>query len=90
LLELGGGQVARESLLGAALVPLRAAWLHGSPNAQLSAAPRRAAGRVAVGRADAPPDLPVGFLLASTLVVIAAPYLLPMPISKRFCRERYL
>ena len=82
--------VAAGSLVVTAAVSQLAAWLLGSPDVLLSAATWQAVGRVAVGKADAPPGLPVGVLMAATLAVIAALYLFSMRISEQFYRERDL
>lgn len=82
--------VAAGVLLGAAVVSQLAAWLLGSPDALLSAATWQTAGRIAAGRANAPPDLPTHALLGAALAVIAGLYLLSMRISEQFYRERDL
>ena len=91
----GAGVTAFGAVTGALLVVgaaagQLAAWLLGAPDAVLSAATWRLAGRIAAGRAQAPPDLPRAALLAAALAVAAALYLLSMRISAQFYRERDL
>jgi hypothetical protein len=78
------------SLAVTAVISQLVAWLLGSPGVLLSAVTWRTVGRIAVGHADAPPDLPVAMLMTAALLVIAALYLLSMRVSEQFYRERDL
>ena len=84
------GAVAGALTLVAAAATQLAVWLLGAPDALVSAATWRMAGRVASGRAEAPSDLPGGVLLLVALAVVGTLYVLSMRISEQFYRERDL